>query len=1413
MSMARNECRRQSPKVWRVTALAAILAMLAIAAICPAYAWAANASSDDVDAQGGSGVSSITLSPSTGITSPPVAPAASEQSVSIRWRDTGDDMMTIGDDGSLSIVIDDARNAYLNPLVVGATVEWTSSGSADYEAGEISIRIPDHLFMARDGAPYETVYEYLYGTVAVPHLKAGLEIEVGVPEAPQQSADGWQYQHDEEAHELVIVNADQIGAGTKLVCEVDYVYDAQWSSAYGCEDDGLRHPVYTELTSEPVILYAEAEGAERSEIGPATIVTSNTLSSVGVEAEGAYDSWVEAWGEAPVDDPDSFYVVWRVTATFDHLYHPFSLALDIQDATQGEVIGISDAWIGGAPGNVRGEFDPDSCAFEAPSEANLSLGHLDLYAASENQDIGVMGQTASFAALVRYDRNSLKFVEGAAELTLAAEARLESLDQEVQTAQGTGTFTYRQLGFDAPPGNQFKLEKRRGAPDLTEQVTYYYQQGQVERLEAGQSTATGVDTSAAYASCFGETLGEGLDPTEVSSYGKKPYRVALVDDFAFIGDKRLGADEFEMEAVLDINSAAVTLHRGVPDYESGTYAIEPIEGAIEPLEVTLSVKRGDDGAWTPAARWTQTESGRLDCTGIEPLAEGVEVRAFDPSTAMEYWTASDRLSKYDGEQRYDLVLPAGTTGVKIEFETTAWAASIGDLERSDPGFGLTIASRVLPSERLKELARQSNSILCYKGNTLAAYDDEGVLLGFEGAPDRWSQGSPAADSLLESDRADYGASMYHATSDAAFVRADRAGSMLAYATKASNDTVGKKIDIGCIRAEVLFNTRTQEDDASGLPASVQPPETSGTFYLLLPAGFAADTSTLRAAERLSGGQPYVDPFDLPIEGGAVRDKRSKTTSAGKSTSEYSPLAEITSVESFPNWRDSGRELLKVEVRAAAGSAGYSAPFGNDQYVSGFILSFGGSYSWDAMADYGTSPKFRYAYMSGNDDMAAWDGRLNASPSDVEGGSSYVGGDWTDEDRMLLANLCGDASSQPRWLYSKAQTTLSYPTSAEYGLQLSAKASEDSTWTSAGDATKEVEVYAGATYSYRIRTALEEGSAATGNIIFDAIESYAPEGGQRRWRGTLEYIDTSAVASRGIDPIIYYSTTMDIDLSDENCRDLDDATLWTTEKPASMAEVTAVAIDCSHTKSGEAFELQGGESLVVVLGMRAPHEVHDRQPDVTYNQAWLASTVHSATGASSSKALHHEPTAVRIKTMSFKFMKADAEGVNDALSSNATKLDESSQLHGAEFELYRFDGEGEPGDALIGTNPKDGWTPVGADASDPNVEFTGLAPGTYRLVEKRAPSGYRLPAGEWSITLDPLLPQKASICAVSGAQGQQPPAFASTDKDGWILPNVASPSLPITGAPGIAGMTFLGVAAVAAGAGIRFLGRQKHHPGA
>lgn len=1345
--------------------------------------------------------SSAILSPSTDVTAPPLPAAGNEQSVSIAWRDTGDDMMEIGDDGSLSIDITGYRSTFASDLVVGATVEWTSSGSTDYEPGEVEVRIPDHLFMARDGEPYETVYE-LVGSVPTPHLKAGLKVELGVPEAPQQSADGWQYRHDEDAHEIVIVNADRIASGTKLVCEVNYIYSASWHETFGCERDGLLHPVYTELTSDPVRLYAEAQEAGRSQTGPATIATHNALESMEVEVAGIYDSWQPSWGETPEAGANALYVAWKATATFDHLYQPFSLELAPTGQDQGEIIGMTDAWMLGSPDDSRGDFDPDTCTFEAPAEADLSLGHLDVYAAArQDLNFNVEGLTASFAALVRYDKAALDSAEGGTELAFPARATLESLDhRDIQTAEGTHSFTYQPLGFDAPPGNRFDLRMNQGAPKLADSNAYYYPQGQVERLESGLRSATALDTSSAYASCFGETLGEGLDPSKAESYGKRPYTVEIIDDFAFI-DGRLDAGEHEMTHVLDINAAAVTLYEGVPDYESGGYTIEPIEGAINPLEVTISTRTGDDGAWTPAARWTQTTSGRLDPAGIEPLAEGVEIRAFDPSDTLDSWYDRDLLSEYDGERRYDLALPPGTTGVKLSFETRAWAASVGDLGpgHSDPQFGLTIASEVLPSERIRELAAQSDTLYLYRANTLAAYDDAGTLLGFEGEPKGVSKDSPQAKALGERDRAFYGALMYHDTARADFVRADPSGWMSAYALDQKNDTVGKKVDFGTVRAEVSFTTRTREDDSNGLPASVQPPETSGTFYLLLPAGFAADTSTLRAAERLSGGQVYCDPWKLPIDGGAVVDRRpvSYVDEEGirHNSDEYSPLAEVTSVDSFPNWRDSGRELLKVSVEASPGSKGYSSPHGPggfDTYVSGFLLSFGGYYSWDSMADYGSSPRFCFAYESGNEDMGAWNGKPNSTPDDIGSG-------WTDEERRLLSGLDGDASSQHRWLYAQRTPTISFPTSAEYGLQLSAKAAEDTAWVSAGETTEEVQVYVGFPYAYRIRTALEEGSTATDNVIFDAIECYAPEGDQAGWRGTLEYIDTSALVSRGIDPVVYYSTTSGIDMEDSASRDLSNTALWSTDQPNSLGDVTAVAIDCSQAQGGGPYELQGGESLVAILGMRAPSGDGSSAPQsATYNQAWLASTVTSATGASSKKVLHHEATVVRIESMSLTLLKADAEGIQEEATTGTATTDGAHLLNGARFELYRYDGEGMPDDTPVGQNEMEGWTRIGAATSDPYIEFVGLAPDTYRLVETQAPLGYRLPDGQWSITLDPLLPHQAYVEAVRGSQGGEPPAFAITKGDEWIVPNVAQPSLPITGAAGIAGLMGLGATVLLTG---------------
>ncbi len=1328
------------------------------------------------------GPTSFLVSSANAVDQPPLYRETRQQTIDIRWRETSDPMMTLADDGGLSVGIDGVRDAW-NPLVVGAVVEWTSSGSENHEPGEVEIRIPDHLFLSRNGSPYEPIL--LNGS---PYLQTGLEVSVGVPEAPAASPDGWQYRHDAEAHEIIITNASNVGAGTKLVCEVDYAYATDSSYYYGAEYDGVLHPTLTELSNVPVRLYASEKGAGVAQTGFATLSTENVLKDASVEVSGVYDSWQDCWGEAPTDGEESLYAVWKATATIDHFYQPYDLRFDIPDPPHGSIVGISDAWVGGSPENATGEFSPESATFMNPEDTAVGLGDADAYRAYTDSSgiIAFSDEALNVAMLVRYDKTWLD-EQSPIELFLSAKAILNSVDGDAQERVGEGSFEYKSIGFEAPPGNRFALQRAEGASGIAElNALYYYQDGQIDRLASGQESAPGVSTSAAYASCYASTLEKDGDALDPASYGKRPYSFDLIDDFAFAGSARLDESEYEIQAVLDINSAAVTLYEGVADYAQGSYAVQPVEGAIDPLDVTLSVRFGDSSEWIPAARWTQNESGRMDCSAVETLLEEAELRAFDPSSVLGYWHKGDELSEYDGAQRYDLILPSGVTGVKLGFETTAWAASVGDYGSDNPEWGLITASSVKSSERLRSLAESSQSLVVDKASTLVARNAEGALLGFEGEPDDASKDSALAQELVDSGMGEYGASMYRALSDAVLKRAKKDGGLVGAAGNARNNTAEKTVEVGSVYAASAISTRTQESQASG--SCIQPPEHGGTFYVLLPRGFSADVSTVKASERLSGGHPFIDTKNLPIDGGAVKDERYSTDENGNIGREHSADAEVSAVELSPNWKDSGQDLLIVTVRTSDRNSGISEPYDNREYVSGFILSFGGRYSWDAMADYGTNLDFRFIYESANPDLSTWNARGNAASD-----ASWAPG-WSDDARTLLSDLDGENSRQSRWYYGSAATTVNFPTAAEYGLKLSAKALDDSVWKHAGDDDGCVEVYAGEQYQYRIRTALEPGGSASDSVLYCPLERFSDDAHSSAWHGTLEDIDTSAITVAGANPCIYYTTREGLDFADKAVLDLSNTDLWSTDPPNSREEITAVAIDCTKTASGDAFRLEGGESLSAVLTMRAPIEhAADLESSMAtaYCQAWLASTVTSATGAESNRVIHHEATAVRLKTMSFEFVKiAENEAVVD--NAAASSLDQQSPIEGARFVLYRFVGTGEPA-----YGDHEGWAIVGEASSNPWVRFEGLAPGLYRLVETQAPFGFIKPSGQWAIRLDPLLPQETTIDAEQAGGGEAPPAAVWLD-EGLAIPNTALPSLPLTGGQGMALIAAVGGMAVCVG---------------
>lgn len=127
------------------------------------------------------------------------------------------------------------------------------------------------------------------------------------------------------------------------------------------------------------------------------------------------------------------------------------------------------------------------------------------------------------------------------------------------------------------------------------------------------------------------------------------------------------------------------------------------------------------------------------------------------------------------------------------------------------------------------------------------------------------------------------------------------------------------------------------------------------------------------------------------------------------------------------------------------------------------------------------------------------------------------------------------------------------------------------------------------------------------------------------------------------------------------------------------------------------------------------------------------------------------------------------------------------LHGAEFELYQLvcTDEVHTHSALVDVkNPGNCWKLVdNTKISNPQVTFTGLLPGEYRLVETKAPNGRVLPAGQWKVDVKKEEGSGEFEIMITG-MGTTPPAFAIDEKTGaYSLPNMRPADIPSSGGRG------------------------------
>ena len=369
------------------------------------------------------------------------------------------------------------------------------------------------------------------------------------------------------------------------------------------------------------------------------------------------------------------------------------------------------------------------------------------------------------------------------------------------------------------------------------------------------------------------------------------------------------------------------------------------------------------------------------------------------------------------------------------------------------------------------------------------------------------------------------------------------------------------------------NIIEKADYISAVKNGVIPNSKSGTFYDLLPSG-------------------------------VVPDKKSITLSDGD---------KLVRAYTIPNFRDTGRIMLVMEVEFADKDGSDSSGAGINGYGISHMVSFNCLYPWEEAFTYGFAGIKNIMAFGANEDqigtIEGWEGEKD----DASGKNHCQTVSMLGSEAPLLANLQGRTT--PSFVYASASMKdepLDFYARTSFQKHVSVN---DSNYMEDGVVVED------GIYRYRLFVQSATGTH-TGDIVFlDNIDRCIVDG-EKQWKGKLESIDLSEPRSIGVNPVVYYSTSEDLNLESLN-PNLEAGVVksylaenWTTQPPEDLSTVTAIAIDCSQDAEGRPFVLPEDKGLMIYLNMRAESgdeltpvlsDVDPSNPELNghaYNKGWI-----------------------------------------------------------------------------------------------------------------------------------------------------------------------------------------------------------------
>ncbi|MGN1036617.1 MAG: hypothetical protein ACI4PX_02490, partial [Ruminococcus sp.] len=296
-------------------------------------------------------------------------------------------------------------------------------------------------------------------------------------------------------------------------------------------------------------------------------------------------------------------------------------------------------------------------------------------------------------------------------------------------------------------------------------------------------------------------------------------------------------------------------------------------------------------------------------------------------------------------------------------------------------------------------------------------------------------------------------------------------------------------------------------------------------------------------------------------------------------------SEYTIEELQENYKGSNRTLITVRINTPA--------------ESNYKMTYTTVHLWEDVLDYGRYVLNSVAYETGNPDIA--------------GGYPDNGGNISDS--TVLADLDPNTNDK-RFLYSQATHYINALIPLSSGISKKVASADDSSF-----GVKTI-VHPDSTYVYRIRMENASHSTSRNIVIFDSLENFCnningeTENKQCDWRGTLQSFGLSNLEKLGINPVIYLSSTKNLDLSnlyaasdagsiDFDKKDENGKNIWIKqEKFGDISQATAFAIDLSQGIDGQKFELGENRSFSFTVTMRSPQTVNsDEKSPETYNNIY------------------------------------------------------------------------------------------------------------------------------------------------------------------------------------------------------------------